>query len=131
MLQRLAETVQATVLFATHFHELTLMEGSIRGVVNYHVKADVRPLNATCMGSGAAASTGKQGGEQITMLYKLFRGASDRSYGVTIARLCNFPAQIIDEAEQTMAYFEGSSGDGPNRGGDDGEDSRRKKTKLA
>lgn len=100
VLERFASTLKSTVLFATHFHELTEMADRMDGIVNYHVKADVRDYDD---GSG---------GERITMLYKLFPGPSKKSYGVAIARLCNFPSEIVAEAEETMRRFEAEGGDG-------------------
>jgi len=101
VLERFATTLKSTVLFATHFHELTEMADRVDGIVNYHVKADVRDYED---GSG---------GERITMLYKLFPGPSMKSYGVAIARLCDFPSEIVAEAEETMRSFEAAEG---NRG---------------
>ena len=58
----------AKTLFATHYHELTSMEESYDGIVNYHIAA-------------------KKRGDSITFLRKIVRGSTDDSYGIEVAKL--------------------------------------------
>jgi DNA mismatch repair ATPase MutS len=85
-LQRLATTTKCFTVFATHFHELTQMEDDIGGhvVVNKHVDARVD-------------------GKQITFLRNIVDGACKHSFGCHVARLAQFPEEIVSEAEQFMA----------------------------
>src|SRR5207247_916148 len=65
----------AKVLFATHFHELTRLAGRLPGVRNFHVA--VREWN-----------------DEIIFLHKLEPGATDRSYGIQVARLAGLPPEV-------------------------------------
>ncbi len=68
-------------LFATHYHELTLMQGSVPGILNRHVSAMSQ-------------------GDDLVMLYKVMDGPCNESWGMGVAKLCGFPAQIVTEAER-------------------------------
>lgn len=74
-------------LFATHFHELTVMEGSLKGVKNFYVSAISKD-------------------EQLTMLYKVKPGAVDRSYGLFVAEMLKFPAEILKNAKEKAKELE-------------------------
>lgn len=76
--------VGARTLFATHFHEMTELEGKIPGVVNYCVKV-------------------KESGDNIIFLRKIARGGADKSYGIHVAKLAGLPAGIINRAMEIMA----------------------------
>jgi hypothetical protein len=80
------------VLFATHFHELTRMERSVEGVTNLHVAAHA-PADAS----------------EITMLYEVRPGPSERSFGIHVARVARFPQEIVDAAEVISAEMESRS----------------------
>ncbi|HTD27543.1 MAG TPA: DNA mismatch repair protein MutS, partial [Candidatus Elarobacter sp.] len=77
----------AKVLFATHFHELTRLAGRLPGVRNFHVS--VREWN-----------------DEIIFLHKVQPGATDRSYGIQVARLAGLPPEVIARAKALLAELE-------------------------
>ncbi|MBR0397931.1 MAG: DNA mismatch repair protein MutS [Eubacterium sp.] len=72
--------IGARTLFATHYHELTELEGAIPGVQNYCIAV-------------------KERGDDIIFLRKIVRGGADRSYGIQVARLAGVPAAVLERAE--------------------------------
>ena len=70
----------AKTMFATHYHELSALEGEIAGVRNYNITAK------------------KQGGT-LVFLRKIVRGAADDSYGIEVAKLAGLPDSIIGKAK--------------------------------
>jgi DNA mismatch repair protein MutS len=70
-------------LFATHFHELIGMEGELKRVKNYHF---------------AVKDTGKS----VVFLRKIIPGATDRSYGIHVARLAGIPGHVTARAEDLL-----------------------------
>lgn len=86
-------------LVATHYHELTDLEGKMAGIKNYHIA--VQRL-----------------GEDINFLRKIVPGKTDRSYGIEVARLAGLPAEITDRAKeilQTLERNEATEFGGPAR----------------
>ena len=81
------EKCGARTLFATHYHELSELEGQLPGVVNFRI-------------------TAKEQGEEVIFLRKIVRGGADRSYGVSVARLAGLPKSLIARARQIMARLE-------------------------
>eukprot|EP00158_Paraphelidium_tribonemae_P007365 Partr_v1_DN28219_c0_g1_i2_m76157 putative DNA mismatch repair protein Msh2 len=79
----LASQVKCFGLFATHFHELTALADSIPTIKNVHVAAVV-------------------GSNGITLLYKVQDGASDQSFGIHVAELAKFPAEVISMAKKKV-----------------------------
>ncbi len=79
--------LSAKTLFATHYHELTSLEDSIRGVVNYNIAA-------------------KKRGDDITFLRKIVRGAADDSYGIEVAKLAGVPNEVIKRAKEVLSEIE-------------------------
>ena len=77
----------AKTLFATHYHELSELEGQLEGVVNYRI-------------------TAKEMGEDVIFLRKIVPGGADRSYGVAVAKLAGLPKSLIARARQIMARLE-------------------------
>ncbi|WP_250227421.1 DNA mismatch repair protein MutS [Anaeropeptidivorans aminofermentans] len=75
--------IGAKTLFATHYHELTELEGKVSGVVNYRVTVEER-------------------GRDIFFLRKIERGGADRSYGIHVARIAGVPEKIIERANEIM-----------------------------
>ena len=69
--------------FATHYHELTELEGKISNVTNYCVAV-------------------KEKGEDIVFLRKIVRGGADKSYGIQVARLAGLPEMVIDRAMELV-----------------------------
>ena len=80
--------VKAPCLFATHFHELTALQGPL-GVTNYHVDAEIDER------------TGK-----LTMLYCVSPGVSDQSFGIECAEYAKFPEQVIKNAREKALELE-------------------------
>ena len=71
----------AKTLFATHYHELTELEGKIGNVNNYCIAV-------------------KERGDDIVFLRKIVKGGADRSYGIQVARLAGVPDMVIDRAKE-------------------------------
>ena len=67
-------------LFATHYHELTDMEGNFAGVRNYNIAV-------------------KKRGDDITFLRKIIRGGADESYGIEVAKLAGVPDAVVQSAK--------------------------------
>ena len=85
----IAKKLKARTLFATHYHELTELEGKVDGVVNYHMEVKETP----------------EGG--IEFLYTLKRGASNKSFGVTVAKMAGLPEEVVKRAEEILRALEG------------------------
>lgn len=83
----LGKKIGAKTLFATHYHELTVLEDSFDGVVNYHIAA-------------------KKRGDDITFLRKIVRGAADDSYGIEVAKLAGVPSEVIKRAKEILHSIE-------------------------
>lgn len=79
VVEYLVQLVGARCLFATHYHELTLLEKTFTGIVNYY----------------AASSKSEQG---IIFLYKIIRGIADGSFGIEVAKLAQLPLTITNRA---------------------------------
>ena len=83
----------AKTMFATHYHELSALEGQLGGVRNYNITAK------------------KQGGN-LVFLRKIVPGAADDSYGIEVAKLAGLPEGVISKAKGYLKELE-SSGIGP------------------
>ena len=81
------EKCGARTLFATHYHELSELEGQLPGVVNYRV-------------------TAKEQGDEVIFLRKVVPGGEDRSYGVAVAKLAGLPNHVVARARQILARLE-------------------------
>jgi DNA mismatch repair protein MutS len=77
----------AKTLFATHYHELTELEGAVEGVRNFAVAV-------------------KKRGDEITFLRRIVRGAADGSYGVEVAKLAGVPEGVIRRAKVILKELE-------------------------
>ncbi|MCR4434357.1 MAG: DNA mismatch repair protein MutS [Clostridiales bacterium] len=77
------EKMGCRTLFATHYHELTQLEGKITGIKNYCISV-------------------KEKGEDIIFLRKIIRGGADDSYGIQVARLAGLPGPVIDRAKEIL-----------------------------
>ena len=73
----------AKTLFATHYHELTELEGKLPGVHNYCIAV-------------------KEKGDDIVFLRKIVRGGADKSYGIQVARLAGVPESILKRAKELV-----------------------------
>ncbi len=79
--------IGAKTLFATHYHELSELEGKLSGVVNYQVSV-------------------KEHGDEIIFLRKIQKGGADSSFGVQVAAMAGLPQQVISRAHEIMAKLE-------------------------
>jgi len=77
----------AKTLFATHYHELTALEGKLPGVKNYSI---------VC----------KKHGDSVTFLRRIVRGGADDSYGIEVAALAGLPPKLISRAKEILADIE-------------------------
>lgn len=81
--------IGAKTLFATHYHELTELEGSIDGVHNYCISV-------------------KEQGDDIVFLRKIIKGGADKSYGVQVAKLAGVPEEVTGRAKQLVHQLSGA-----------------------
>ena len=73
----------AKTLFATHYHELTELEGKLAGVNNYCIAV-------------------KERGDDIVFLRKIVKGGADKSYGIQVAKLAGVPNSVIERAKELV-----------------------------
>ena len=73
----------AKTLFATHYHELTELEGLMSGVTNYCIAV-------------------KEQGDDIVFLRKIVKGGADKSYGIQVAKLAGVPDSVISRAKELV-----------------------------
>ncbi|MBQ8063743.1 MAG: DNA mismatch repair protein MutS, partial [Clostridia bacterium] len=76
----------AKTLFATHYHELTELEGKIDNISNYCVAV-------------------KEKGDDIVFLRKIIKGGADKSYGIQVAKLAGLPDLVIDRAKELLSQL--------------------------
>ena len=74
----------AKTLFATHYHELTELEGTLQGVNNYCIAV-------------------KEQGDDIIFLRKIVKGGADKSYGIQVAKLAGIPDSVIERAKEIVS----------------------------
>ena len=101
-------------MFATHYHELTVLEKQIQGVKNYNI--DV------------LEEEGK-----IVFLHKIVRGSASRSYGIHVARLAGVPEPLLDDAEEKLSQLEGGEQDAEQQilsGADTPDDTNDKRART-
>ncbi len=77
----------AKTFFATHYHELSVLENEIEGVKNFNIAA-------------------KKRGDSVTFLRKIVPGSTDDSYGIEVALLAGVPAEVIRRAKEILAQLE-------------------------
>lgn len=78
--------IGAKTLFATHYHELTELEGKLEGVHNYCIAV-------------------KENGDDIVFLRKIVPGGADKSYGIAVAKLAGLPDEVIDRANRIVTQL--------------------------
>ena len=81
------KTLGAKTLFATHYHELTAMEGLLDGVKNYSIAV-------------------KKRGDDITFLRRIVRGGADESFGIEVAKLAGVPDSVVKRAKVILKELE-------------------------
>ncbi|MDF2906653.1 MAG: mutS [Herbinix sp.] len=79
----------AKTLFATHYHELTELEGRLEGVNNYCIAV-------------------KEQGEDIVFLRKIVKGGADKSYGIQVAKLAGVPTSVLKRATEIVMELTGN-----------------------
>ena len=86
------ENISARTLFATHYHELSILENKLDRLKNFHV--EVREHN-----------------DQIVFLRKIVEGSGDKSYGIQVAKMAGLPSSIIIRAKEILTQkFENNDG---------------------
>ena len=81
------EKVGAKTLFATHYHELNELEGTLEGVKNYSVAV-------------------KERGDDVIFLRKIVEGPADESYGIYVAKLAGVPSFVVGRAKKILNKLE-------------------------
>lgn len=84
----------AKTLFATHYHELTVLEGQLPGVKNFNIAA-------------------RKKGDEIIFLRKIVSGGADQSYGIEVANLAGLPPKVIRRARAILKELETQEHKGP------------------
>lgn len=84
------KTLGAKTLFATHYHELTAMEGLIDGVKNYSIAV-------------------KKRGDDITFLRRIVVGGADQSFGIEVAKLAGVPDSVVKRAKVILRELEANA----------------------
>lgn len=81
------KNIGAKTLFATHYHELSELEGSLEGVKNYCI-------------------TAREYGDDVIFLRKIVRGSADKSFGIAVAHLAGIPDQVLSRARELLTSLE-------------------------
>lgn len=79
--------INCKILFSTHYHELTYLEGDLKSLHNVHVSA-------------------KEENGNIVFLHKVVDGPTDRSYGIHVAKLAKLPNIVITRSKEILAELE-------------------------
>ncbi len=87
--------LQSSLLFSTHFHEMTLLPAAHGNFVNMHF--------------GAETSKGQSATTTLRFTYKLQPGPCERSYGIYVAQLAKLPSEVIEEAQRKADELESFS----------------------
>ncbi|MHC1682849.1 MAG: DNA mismatch repair protein MutS [Clostridiaceae bacterium] len=82
--------VRCKTLFSTHYHELTTLEESLSGIVNYSLGA-------------------KKINDDLIFLHKIIKGAADESYGIEVAKLAGLPQAVIERSKAILNELENNS----------------------
>ncbi|XVN40327.1 MAG: DNA mismatch repair protein MutS [Rickettsia endosymbiont of Argas persicus] len=90
VLEYIHDKLKCRCLFATHYHELTIMDNFLPALQNYTIAIE-------------------ESGKDILFSHNIIAGAADRSYGIHVAALAGLPASVINRAEQIMLKFEKSA----------------------
>ncbi|HBT63559.1 MAG TPA: DNA mismatch repair protein MutS [Ruminococcaceae bacterium] len=83
VLEYVVKKIGAKTLFATHYHELTVIESEIQGVKNYNIAV-------------------KKRGDDITFLRRIVQGPADDSYGIEVAKLAGIPERVVARAKEIL-----------------------------
>lgn len=91
VMEYVSQKIKAKTLFATHYHELTDLEGRIEGVKNYKI-------------------TVKEYGGSVIFLHKIVRGGANKSFGIEVAKLAGVPSEVCTRAKNLETMLEKSNG---------------------
>ena len=89
VMEYVSNHLNAKTLFATHYHELTELEGILEGVKNYRVSV-------------------KEYNNSVIFLRKIVRGGTNRSFGIEVASLAGLPEQVVERAREILKRLEQS-----------------------
>lgn len=87
VVEHITSHIHSRTLFATHYHELTVLSEKISSLVNYTVKI-------------------KEWEDKIIFLYEIIKGVAEKSYGIHVAKLAGLPQAVIHRAEDLLQSFE-------------------------
>ncbi|HRP36387.1 MAG TPA: DNA mismatch repair protein MutS [Candidatus Dojkabacteria bacterium] len=87
VVEHIVNTIKARTLFATHYHELILLEEKLPGVKNYFVEVNEQ-------------------GEKIIFMHKILPGFTNRSYGIYVAKISGIPNSVIQRADDILEELE-------------------------
>jgi DNA mismatch repair protein MutS len=87
IVEHIAEAVKARTLFATHYHEMTVLGNELKGVKNFNILV-------------------KEWKDEIVFLRKIEAGSADRSYGIQVAKLAGLPGSVVNRAKQILLDLE-------------------------
>ncbi len=87
VMEYIHDRIKAKTLFATHYHQLIVLEQELPGVKNYSVAV-------------------KERGNDIVFLRRIVPGGTDRSYGVHVARLAGLPKKVLDRANEILNEYD-------------------------
>jgi len=88
-IEYLSHTIGAKTIFATHYHELTELEGKVKGVKNFCIAV-------------------REEGDHIVFLRKIIRGGANQSFGIQVAKLAGVPHAVISRAKTLLLELEES-----------------------
>lgn len=90
VMEHVSKRIRAKTLFATHYHELTDLEGKVDGVKNYRI-------------------TVKEYNGSVIFLHKIARGGANKSFGIEVAKLAGVPTEVCDRAKEIVNLLENSN----------------------
>ena len=90
VMEYVSANIRAKTLFATHYHELTDLEGKVEGVKNYRI-------------------TVKEYNGSVIFLHKIARGGANKSFGIEVAKLAGVPDEVCARAKQIVSLLENSN----------------------
>lgn len=87
IIEYIQKNVKAKTLFSTHYHELTVLDESLKGLKNIHV--------------GAVEKNG-----EVVFLHKIMEGPADKSYGIHVAKIAGLPTELLERAATILSALE-------------------------
>lgn len=90
VMEYVSAKIKAKTLFATHYHELTELEGRVEGVKNYRI-------------------TVKEYNDTVIFLHKIVRGGTNKSFGIEVAALAGVPKEVCTRAKEIVALLENNN----------------------